>query len=278
MMEVETHTAEEVPPVRMPSILIVVLVLSTAGCFSSGSGNPAPQGLTIQPPEITAQFGVVPPAGFYFRDLNDRGLPEYVFEIDGSVMVLIPGDEEFQPFLIDKYEVTNGQYRHFCNQTARLLPRHPTNPAWKHYYLLPKPSHPIDHVAWYDAMDYATWTGKVLPSAAEWIRAATLGGEPDWVDGPPELAVANCADVGHRSPDRIGSFPADVSPSGVYDMAGNIDEWVADAGYGSNRRVMGGFWGTRREDLIQYVERGSTDDAQEPRHGFRTIFRLTPVE
>jgi len=258
-----------------PGLVIPALALalasaalaSVSGCRGlAEAGEPVG---TLQPPEVTEFLGAVPPTAFLFRDWNVEGFPEYIFEIDGSLMVGIPATDGGTPFLIDKFEITNSQYRTFCSATSRIMPKHPTNPAWRHYYFLPKPSHPIDHVAWFDAHDYAIWSGKALPTAAEWTLAAMGKEPPPWMDGPPGLAVANTREV--------GSYPADVSSYGVYDMAGNVDEWAADAGYGSGRRVMGGNWGSTREELERLVSMGSTDDAHEPQHGFRTIFRLTPI-
>lgn len=260
------------------SALAALLALSLLGGCTWLRGELLPAPTTLQPIEVTRFLGAAPPPQFLFRDWNDQGYPEYVFEVDGSVMVGIPAHENGPAFLIDKFEVTNSQYRRFCESTGRVYPKDPANPAWRHYYFLPRPNHPVDRVNWFDANEYALWTGKSLPTAAEWRRAATHGGTPLWQDAPPGALVANTLEGRRGGPEKTGMFPADESPSGVRDLAGNIDEWVLDESYGVNRRVMGGYWGSSRQELPTLVDAGISDDASAAQHGFRTVFRLPRLE
>jgi len=113
------------------------------------------------------------------------------------------------------------------------------------YGLIANANHPINCVLWQQAADYCAWMGRRLPSEAEWEFAATGGNVRPY---PWGTAAANCAfahmfetdgemgDYGCKTGKTaaVGSYPNGASPLGMLDMAGNVDEWVADwygAGY-----------------------------------------------
>ena len=173
-------------------------------------------------------------------------------------MVLIPagefqmgssdseGDEDELPvhtvyldaFYMDIYEVTVGQYREFVQATGyEPLGDWDSN-------LSPTDWHPVVGVSWYDAMAYATWAGKRLPTEAEWEKAARGGLEGKkypWGDTPPDGTQCNFADMnvaqlewanldvddGYAQAAPVGSYPP--NEYGLYDMGGNVREWCLDA-------------------------------------------------
>ncbi len=130
-----------------------------------------------------------------------------------------------EPFLIDKYEVTNEQYSQFVRQTRRQPPTH-----WpRGQYQIGKATHPVVNVSWFDAKDYCEWASKRLPTEKEWEFAAR-GKEgrlyPYGNEWKPRFS--NAREVGLEEPQPVGSYPEGVSPFGIFDMAGNVAEWVAD--------------------------------------------------
>ncbi len=102
-------------------------------------------------------------------------------------------------------------------------------------------NHPVVQISWDDAMAYASWAGKRLPTEAEWERAARRGNDGQRFIWGDELApngthfaniwqgdfpVHNTAADGFTDTAPVRSFPP--NSAGLYDMAGNVWEWTAD--------------------------------------------------
>jgi formylglycine-generating enzyme required for sulfatase activity len=132
-------------------------------------------------------------------------------------------------YWIDKYEVTNAQYKKFIDATGRRSPDHFRNRT----YPEGKADHPVTFVNWYDATDYCTWAGKRLPTDAEWEKAARgtdgrmfpWGDEFDINKANTPQRWAKMGMTGDTTP--VGSFEGGKSPYGVYDMSGNVWEWTS---------------------------------------------------
>ena len=104
-----------------------------------------------------------------------------------------------------------------------------------------KPDHPVVHVTWADAVAYASWAGKDIPTEAEWelaARGGLDGAEYAWGDEltsgghwlantwQGEFPVHNTAADGYRGTSPVGVYPA--NGYGLYDMIGNVWEWTSD--------------------------------------------------
>lgn len=130
-------------------------------------------------------------------------------------------------YYIDKYEVTNEQYRKFCDETGHAAP---VNPFWDLQYYEQNPQQPVIGVSYADAEAYAAWAGKRLPTEEEWEKAASWDAKTNrkllwpWGD-TPDMSRAN---IGTKHPQTVGYYVNGASPYGVMDMAGNAREWVAD--------------------------------------------------
>jgi sulfatase modifying factor 1 len=141
-------------------------------------------------------------------------------------------------FYIDKYEVTNAQYKKFVQATAHRIPENSLDPEydlWEKDGSFPGEiaQQPVVNVSWNDAVAYARWAGKRLPTEAEWEKAARGADQRryPWGNEPPDKNRAHFAGswAGEVHTYRaIDSFVNGASPYGIIQMAGNISEWVAD--------------------------------------------------
>jgi len=150
---------------------------------------------------------VLIPAGPYKLGLyNSKNSSDYIVNVEA--------------FYIDKYEVTVGEYKQFVNETGYR------SPDWeKIAEYSPSDKHPMIYVTWFDAMLYARWVGKRLPTAAEWEKAARgglVGKKYPWGDTEPDGTQAHFAGTadGYEKFAQVGSFPS--NGYGLYDTLGNV--------------------------------------------------------
>ena len=127
-------------------------------------------------------------------------------------------------YRIDKYLVTNAQYARFVSATGHRPPLDWKDGRIPNGELL----YPVTLVNWYDAAAYAHWAGKRLPTEAEWEKAArgTDGRRWPWGNVMESSRLNTYFNVG--SPTKVDAYANGKSPYGVFDMAGNVNEWVQD--------------------------------------------------
>jgi serine/threonine-protein kinase len=154
-------------------------------------------------------------------------------------MVLVPGGEfqmgsdngdaysrpahsvSVKPFYIDATEVTNEAYFEFVKATDHAAPQH-----WiKGQFPPGEENFPVTGVSWYDALEYAAWSGKRLPTEAEWEFAAR-GSEERVYPWGNEWNIS-AANVGSPKGAIRETGSGQPSQFGAYDMAGNVWEWTA---------------------------------------------------
>lgn len=188
-------------------------------------------------------------------------------------------------FYLDLYEVTNEDYERFILQT------HHNPPAYWPDGQPPKGDGklPVQSVSWRDSKEYADWAGKRLPSEAEWEYAARGAQNSIYPWGNEWSAdMSNSGEDKRGKPVAVGSFARGNSPFGIYDMAGNVAEWVADdyepyPGSTAKRRpgykiYRGGSYGFAKSDLRTMVRWLELPDVVSEYVGFRCAKDAPVVE
>lgn len=174
-------------------------------------------------------------------------------------------------FDIDEFPVTNSEFAEFCAAVNYPKPERLAGDEKVH------PTHPVVHVAWKDALCYALWAGKRLPSSLEWEKAARGDGDTRPYPWGATWDPERCNHSGHlewkgTTPvDRFTSGASDGrSPFGVADMTGNVGEWMSEGNRYGTRGVRGGAWNRSCAVYgIVTLQMEADVDFHDEAHGFR---------
>ncbi len=160
-------------------------------------------------------------------------------------------------FFIDKFEVTNAEYKKFVDAGGYQEPKYWKIPFVKDGRTLQfreamqlfrdktdrlgpatwelgtftsgEDDFPVSGVSWYEAAAYAEFVGKSLPTVFHWYRAADMGIYSD---------ILQVSNFSRKGPAKVGTYPG-MGPFGTYDMAGNVKEWCLNP-LGDRKFILGG--------------------------------------
>jgi formylglycine-generating enzyme required for sulfatase activity len=243
-------------------------------------------------------------------------LPVEIIDGKGVAMRLVPGGSfilgsdvgdlgerpahsvYLDTYYIDKNEVTNALYRACADSGSCPPPKYPGSDTRSDYYENPEyDDYPVINVTWDMADTYCQWRGAQLPTEMQWEKAArgTDGRTYPW----GEEIDCDKANYGFCVGDttRVGSYRGGQSPYGVYDMGGNVEEWVkdwysavlyeraanpsypaiqVDLSSGLYRVSRGGSWKWDKFYVRASNRMGNTRGFSSDRLGFRCALGITP--
>lgn len=158
-------------------------------------------------------------------------------------------------YYIDKFEVTNEQYKKFIKETKHRTPKYLKSRIFN------RDKQPVVGVGWGDAEKYCQWAGKRLPSEEEWEKAARGTDGRIWPWGNVAAADKyNGKREGNNAPVEVGSYSTGASPYGVMDMAGNVYEMTTGI-WATNSKAMRGGSFLNAGALVRTMFRWAPEDA-----------------
>lgn len=194
---------------------------------------------------------------------------EFIFGEDNRAPDEVPRHSvSLQAFYIDKYEVTNADFK-------AVFPNHKFDKGMDEY--------PVAGISWHQADEYARRVGKRLPSEREWERAArgTDGREYPW-GITYETDSCNAEEFARKKTMPVSAFLKGMSADGCMNMAGNVYEWCQDMyqkypgnnvvtkEYGQSFRILrGGSYDSARFNVRCARRHFDHFDAHREDYGFR---------
>ena len=197
------------------------------------------------------------------------------------------GPFPLKDYFIDRYEVTNLQFKQFVDRGGYRSKEYWKEPfkrgdrslTWEEAmnefrdatgepgpatwelgsYREGEEDLPVSAVSWYEAAAYAEFVQKKLPTVVHWYQAAQVGGAP---------YIIPASNFSEKAVARVGQYPG-ISGAGAYDMAGNVREWCSNETEDGLRFTLGGAWSDPsyqfyNTDALSAFDRSATN-------GFRCV-------
>ncbi len=275
---------------------------------------------TVEPSATATVTVILNPTSTPVSTLTPTPLPTEIIDSKGVTMRLIPQGEFtmgitnqywdpdanpehtvfIEDFYLDKYEVTNALYEKCVDADVCEFP----GPVYsynrsKYYGNSQFEDYPVININWYQAKTYCEWRESHLPTEAEWEKAARLDNESRypwgnfWDSNNPDCTRGNFVGCGVGDTTKVGIYEGGKSQYGVYDLIGNVEEWIGDwysdnyyysspssdplgPNSGTERVLRGGSW--RDTILPETIFRRSRRDPETTRDniGFRCARDATP--
>ena len=264
----------------------------------------------------TAIFTTVNPSVMFNNADDWEKLDDIELQVKGNIpagMVFVPGgyfypailgegvnEYTLSPFFIDKYEVTNAQFKEFVDSGGYSNPRYwegmvfikdgitlsfedalslmkdstgraaPAN--WEMAdFLAGTDDKPVTGISWYEAQAYAKYMGNILPPYYHWAKAAF---PPDEITSSLAPTILENSNFESGIISTVGEFYS-LGPYGTYDMAGNVKEWVWNI-FGGDGLTMGG--ATSEPKYTAFQANPMPRFSRSSNTGFRTAKLLNPKD
>ncbi|MBI3170094.1 MAG: TIR domain-containing protein [Chloroflexi bacterium] len=212
---------------------------------------------TIEPSQTPTQSVILAPTSLPTEITDAKGVSMMLVTVSGG-----------NNFFMDKYEVTNALYKTCVDNGVCLLPKVANRYASESYV-----DHPVTYVDQSMANNYCEWRNARLPTELEW-KNASLSTKTGCEYANLGLYVStwgwynSCT----RTTDPVGSYELGKSAFGIYDLIGNVREWIADTLDGKEGGVIGGSYKTEGLD-VAYT---NSLNATYPDIGFRCAKDINP--